>query len=710
MAARGKALTDVHAGVGLRARAVAIPAWLWLTVIVVASIAVRVALGHRIVAPWIMVDELVYSELAKSFAAHGQFLVRGVPSHGYGFVYPVLIAPAWRIFSSVPDAYMAAKAINAVVMSLAAIPAYFIARRLLRPPLALAVSGLTVLIPSMLYTGTLMTENAFYPLFLVTALALLVTLERPTPLRQVILLVLCALAYGTRAQAVALVPAIATAPLLLAWIERSGLRRTLRAWATLYGVLVGGAVLALVGTTARGRSPLELLGAYRAATSSSYSAGRILRFVLYHVAELDLYLGVIPFAALLVLWFAPRAASPAARAFAAASLALCVWLVVEVAIFASQASVDKIEERNMFYVAPLAFTALLAFAADGVVERRRRPLFAAAAVAGVLPVFIPFRHFITTSATADTFALLPWWWVQDHWITIDQVRWAACAVAIAAAVLFVLLPRRFALLLPALVAAYFVATSFVVEDGRHGIHNAALGKRWAGIHVADPDWLDRAVGRDASIAFIRTGGATDEALWENEFFNRSFGPVYSLDRTRRPDPLPETAITRRADGRLVAGGLPVRSEYALVDGSIDLEGHIVAQDRGVGLRLYRTAGELIAPTKVTGLYADTWSGRTVTYRRLDCPGGTVAVSVGSDPSLFRHAQVVRAYEGSRLVAGTSVAPAAQGVLRVPLRRGSDGSCVVRFVVQRTTVPARVVRGSTDRRALGLHFLTFTYRP
>ena len=70
------------------------------------------------VAPWIMVDEIVYSELAKNVAAHGQFLVRGVPSHGYGFVYPVLIAPAWRLFSSIPDAYAAAKAINAVLMSL----------------------------------------------------------------------------------------------------------------------------------------------------------------------------------------------------------------------------------------------------------------------------------------------------------------------------------------------------------------------------------------------------------------------------------------------------------------------------------------------------------------------------------------------------------------------------------------------------------------
>ena len=42
------------------------------------------SLARRMVAPWIMVDELIYSELAKSFAAHGHFLVRGVPTPATG--------------------------------------------------------------------------------------------------------------------------------------------------------------------------------------------------------------------------------------------------------------------------------------------------------------------------------------------------------------------------------------------------------------------------------------------------------------------------------------------------------------------------------------------------------------------------------------------------------------------------------------------------
>ena len=194
-----------------RSRLAAVPAGVWLASIVLASIALRAALAGRTASPWIMVDELIYSELAKSFASGGNFLVRGVPSNGYGFVYPILIAPAFRI-GSVPTAYHVAKIVNAVVMSLTAIPVYLLARRLLSMRLSLVAAGLAVLIPSMLYTETLMTENAFYPLFSLAVLALVAMLEAPTARNQVLLLAACALCYVTRAQAVALVGAALVHP------------------------------------------------------------------------------------------------------------------------------------------------------------------------------------------------------------------------------------------------------------------------------------------------------------------------------------------------------------------------------------------------------------------------------------------------------------------------------------------------------------------
>ncbi|MGZ4393284.1 MAG: glycosyltransferase, partial [Gaiellaceae bacterium] len=200
-----------------RSRLARVPIWAWLAGLVVLSAVFRYGLSRRVVAPWIMVDELIYSELAKSFAQSGHFLIRDVHAGAYGVVYPLLIAPAWRVFNSVPDAYAAAKTIGSVLMSLTAIPVYFLARRVLMPIPSLFAALLAVAVPSLMYTGTLMTETVFYPLFACVALALVLALERPTVQRQVVLIGLCVLAFLTRSQAIVLIPAVATSPLLLAW-------------------------------------------------------------------------------------------------------------------------------------------------------------------------------------------------------------------------------------------------------------------------------------------------------------------------------------------------------------------------------------------------------------------------------------------------------------------------------------------------------------
>ena len=57
----------------------AVPAWAWLVAIVALSTAVRAWLARGMLGPFIMVDELIYSEMAKSFASDLQFAVRGLP-------------------------------------------------------------------------------------------------------------------------------------------------------------------------------------------------------------------------------------------------------------------------------------------------------------------------------------------------------------------------------------------------------------------------------------------------------------------------------------------------------------------------------------------------------------------------------------------------------------------------------------------------------
>jgi hypothetical protein len=48
--------------------------------LVVLSAVARALIARQIETPWIMVDELIYSELAKSFAERGELLVRDLPS------------------------------------------------------------------------------------------------------------------------------------------------------------------------------------------------------------------------------------------------------------------------------------------------------------------------------------------------------------------------------------------------------------------------------------------------------------------------------------------------------------------------------------------------------------------------------------------------------------------------------------------------------
>jgi len=687
-----------------------VPVWVGLCGVVVVSAAVRIVLVGRSPAPWIMVDELIYSELGKSVASDGRFLVRGVPSTGYGFVYPLLIAPAFRAFGPVPDAYAAAKVINAVVMSTVAIPSYFLARRLLAPWLSVAAAGFAVLIPSMAFTGTLMTENAFYPLFVLSALAIVWMLERPTALRQLAVLGVCALAYATRQQAVALFGAALIAPLLHGLIERD-LAVRVRRFTLLYGLTAAGVVVALAGTLARGRSPLSLLGAYRAATGSGYSIPDVARYVLWHAAELDLALGVVGIAALLALWLAPRSTTPGGRAFVAVTLPIVVLVLIEVAAFASQQS-QRIEERNDFYLAPFALIALLALVADErVVPRKRSALVTGAVVAGVLPVAIPFARFVNPSAVSDTFGLLPWWWVQDRGIHFGALRFVALAAGLAAASL-VFLPRRYAMAGPAVVAVYLLVAATIVQNGRHGVEQASRGGLFAGIRVTHPDWIDRRVGRGADVGFIwHYAAGYTRPLWMNEFFNRSVHTVFTVDG---PDPadggLPETPVHERADGTLVTGaGEPARARYVV--SYVDVEGRPLERDPGIGLTLYRVDGPLVVLTRVHGLYQDdTWGGRVVTYRRLDCTGGTLSVQLGTDANLFIADQVVTATVNGVRVATAHVPPSEQTTLEVPLKPDPRHRCVVTFTATIVRVPARVQGGSADTRRLAAHYYAFDYSP
>ena len=686
----------------MASRLARIPGWAWVTGLVVVSFAVRYVLARRIVAPWIMVDELIYSELAKSFASGGHFLLRGQSTGAYGYVYPGLLAPAWAAFHRVPQAYAAAKVVNSLVVSLAAVPAYLLARRVLSRWYALAAAALAMSLPMLLFAGMLMTENAFYPAFLLMALATVLWLERPDLRRSAFVLGAFVLAYLTRAEAVAVLPALATAPFLV-----SG-RRALREFRWFFVAGAAAIVFVVVLQVGRGASIFGVFGAYEVAGHAGYSAAGVSRWLLYHWEELILSVGIVPFAATGTLALTMRGRPRPERAFLAATVALSFWLVLEVAAFASEQSL-RVEERNMFYVVPLLLIGLMLWVERGC-PRPWPAAGVAVAAAVALPAALPYSMLIGLPAISDTSALLPLWSLAPSVGGIASLRWVVLGVGLAACLLFLFLPRRYALVIPLLVLVYFGVSQKPIEAQ---YRKYSILDQFQGITASHPDWVDRAVGRNADVTLIWTGNTDKYSIWENEFFNRSVRRFYYTAAPLTGD-LPEKplAVDRKTVLMHGPGGAVVRARYVLTDRTANIGGTVVAQDAKKQIVLLRVGGGPVRQVAlVDGLYPqDTWSGPAVTYTRLDCRGGAVVVKLQSDPSLFSKPSTVVASVDGREVARTQVAPEATKLLRVPVTPHGH-TCAIHFAISPTLVPAKATKGQNpDPRELGVHFSQFTYRP
>jgi len=176
-------------------RGLAVPAacaGLALTAVVLRYLAAR-----SIPGPW-YVDEFVYASSARTIAGDWTLLVRNFGADFY--LYPRLLAPAWTA-GSMTTTYALAQAINAVLITLAVIPTYLWARRLLPPVGRVAMVALLLVMPTGLYVSALVTENAFFHAFLLAALALAVALERPTTRSQLLALAAIGLTCSIRLQA-----------------------------------------------------------------------------------------------------------------------------------------------------------------------------------------------------------------------------------------------------------------------------------------------------------------------------------------------------------------------------------------------------------------------------------------------------------------------------------------------------------------------------
>jgi hypothetical protein len=581
------------------------------------AIAIRYLLAREIVTPWIMADELIYSEMAKNFADRGQFLLRETPSPLNNLAYPALISPAW-LADSVETAYSLTRFINVVVMSLSAVLIYLWGRRLMPTGWALLAAALVLLLPGFTYTGMVMTENLFVTSFVAASFAMALALERPTLLRQVPPLAAIALVFFVRPQGLVLVPIYLTALILkLAFdLREPGEHRGLR---YLRGELARfsptGVVLLLLGVgyvvikAIQGVGLETGLGAYGGVVKVDYDRAYAQAWIVDHFAEIGLSLAVIPVSALIVVFGVSLwgwASTAAERALVSVAASAFVLVVIQVGLYASRFAI-RIEERNMLCVAPLILLVFCLWLARGL----PRP-WVFAPVAGLVPAALLFSLDLNTllniGILSDTFALIPLLRlsnvVEGGVETVESVMRIGGLVV---AVLFALLPRRAAVVVfPALVAVVLAGSSYSVFGSirDHSQRTLALTS------TTNPSWVDERIsGSKAVYLFGATPDYFGEAqiLWQTEFWNRSIGTVYTLGQS---DP-GLTASPARFDtlsGRIVPQSDSERSaaasRYVVAPTTVRFVGRQIA--RQGGLVLHRINPPMRLATHLGGVFPDSW--------------------------------------------------------------------------------------------------------
>lgn len=586
----------------------------------VAAAVARILVDRGMKAPVVLCDEFIYANIAKNLAEHGQYLFRGVPSH-QSYVYPLLIAPAW-LFHSMATTYALAKAIGAVAMSLVAVPTYLWTRRLAGAWYGVLAAGLTLTLPAFFYSGILMTEAAFLPAFVLACFAIASMLERPTIVLQLATFAAVALAAAIRVQGIVLVLVIPTALLFKVGLDYRGgvtseriLAELRRVWPTVV-LLVVGAALYVAYKQVQGEPLVTGLGAYQVIGRTHYPVVPTARWAVKHLAELEIALGLVPVAALIVLlWLGlvKKASTNAERCFLAVVSAAMLWLLAEVGAFTA-AVTPFIFERYTFYLEPLLLIALVVWLARGLPRPIVGTSLAVVLSVGLLYGFNLARYVGPDTVDGVTEAALYHFSLHLPG-SVGELRWLIFIGAALGVFLFALCSRAVArIALPALLAAYLIAVSVPLQDRVLAASQGALAQ--AG---AEPGWVTKAVGRDSPAVYVlspSSGPAPSAVLLQTEFWNPNVVGVYTVGGATEVCGIYETATTIQGTGR-VQPPVPGHVEHAIADSSLPFAGRRVAAGGPANepLVLYRVGRSLRVGEITEGIYGDGWMGEEASFTK-----------------------------------------------------------------------------------------------
>ncbi|MDQ3380535.1 MAG: hypothetical protein M3546_09460 [Actinomycetota bacterium] len=524
------------------------------------SAAVRFGVALTFDVPWIAPDEMIYGLVGQSLWESGTLAIRDATVPYYSLLTPALVGLPLTL-SDVARGVAVAQALQALAMSLVAVPVYLWGTRLVGVRWALAAAVLAVLPPALWYGGLLMTEALFYPLVVAALLALARMLEQPTLERQGLFLLLVTAAAAVRLQALLLLPVLLVAVGLDAWFARS--TTIVRRIAPLLA-LIGLSTATLVAVYALGRS--DLLGAYGELAQTTPDSTGVLAQLTWHsgaVLAMTMGLPLLATATLAVLAAVHGEENPSVRAFLAVTTAYVVLLVGQVSAFAVE-YLDHVSERYVVTALPLVLLGLCLWIARG--GPRPAPVVLPLALAATAAlVTLPRSRVGTMSSAHDALTLLPLGELADKGDL--AFRGVLLALGLVLIGVFILIPQRLLAATAVAVALGFVAAS--VQAARE-IDRLSRVERANDFGPADRQWVDRA--GVAPVLHLDTGEQPSTSVARAAFWNRSIRQLLRLEGVP-PQALPQAPVSIRTDGALVDdSGREVSAPHVVLPATIALDG------------------------------------------------------------------------------------------------------------------------------------------
>jgi hypothetical protein len=462
---------------------------------------------------------------------------------------------------------------------------------------SLLVATFTVLVPSMSYTGVVMTENAFYPVFLLSVLLIARVVREPTASNQAVALMGLGLVAFTRIQGVALAAAYLGALALYAVTGPASERRRYlaRASPTVVVVVVASLAPPLI-SIASGDGAFGWLGA-RSGTFEEFRPREIPEWFAYLAGDLVLYVAVAPIAAAVVIisMGLSRRASQTVRLFAAIALPTFLAMLVSVSIVSAALDVDGVEnlnERYIFYIVPLTFVGLALWVHERLPVPR--PLvWVVLAACCLLAAVVPFAR-LDHNASFQSIALMPWIGMKSLGPLLPVIV-AGCTFGCG---MLWLRSRRESVGRLWFVTGITMTMLAMLAIGGNASSALDTAKTF---HGGSATWIDDVVPAGMKVLVVwreRSGpsGRLDPfAPWlmVAEFFNTAVGNVYRLGGPTYYEGFLHTKpIARLADGTLVANGEPLEPRYVLVTCETPVIGTVVARSRHGVLELVKIEGPL----------------------------------------------------------------------------------------------------------------------